>query len=148
MTIILVTVGTTQFDALVKAVVSREFLDVIAGESSWEPPIRLIVQHGSSAVPGLDAHHPAVFQHETFESFQYETVEVLLKPYINNLVSWIDRAELVVTHAGAGTLLEALRSQKHPRIMAVPNSDLMDDHQRELAEILYEENYVMIGEIA
>ena len=100
MTIILVTVGTTKFDALVNAVVCREFLDVVARQSSWKPPIQLIVQHGSSAVPEVHAHHLAVFQHETFQSFQYGMVEVFLRPYISNLISWIDQAELVVTHAG------------------------------------------------
>ena len=49
---------------------------------------------------------------------------------------------------GAGTLLEALRSKTHPRIIAVPNIDLMDDHQQELAETLSERNYITMGTVA
>ena len=46
---------------------------------------------------------------------------------------------------GAGTLLEVLRCKASPSVLAIPNAALMDDHQRELAQTLSEENYLTMG---
>eukprot|EP00850_Spirogloea_muscicola_P018370 SM000167S02983 [mRNA] locus=s167:208575:209167:- [translate_table: standard] len=43
-------------------------------------------------------------------------------------------ADLVISHAGSGSIFEALRAGK--RLLVVVNEALMDNHQRELADEL------------
>jgi hypothetical protein len=61
----------------------------------------------------------------------------------------MENAELILCHAGAGTLLEALdisSSSKSARkiINAVINSKLMDNHQSELAEELERRKHILV----
>ena len=65
---------------------------------------------------------------------------IVLEPIIN-------KSDLVISHCGAGVLLECLRStHKGPfgtRNIAVVNSSLMDNHQSELGDKLHGEGYNM-----
>lgn len=54
-----------------------------------------------------------------------------LKP---NIATDIDKASLVISHAGAGSIFESLRAQK-PLIIVI-NTLLMDNHQTEIADAL------------
>lgn len=60
----------------------------------------------------------------TFKTYEY-------KP---SLLEDMREADLVISHAGAGTAMEALNLGKP--LVLVPNRDLMDDHQLELANKL------------
>eukprot|EP00752_Nemacystus_decipiens_P004222 g3857.t1 len=50
------------------------------------------------------------------------------------------RADMVVSHAGAGSIMEALGLGK--ALVVVVNSALMDNHQAELAEAMAQRNYL------
>ena len=52
---------------------------------------------------------------------------------------------LVISHAGSGTILDALRIGIP--IIVVPNASLLDNHQVELAEALAEQEYVVHGRL-
>ena len=60
----------------------------------------------------------------------------------------MERADIIISHAGAGTLLEALalscKSQRRKAINAVINSTLMDNHQLELAEELERRQHILV----
>jgi beta-1,4-N-acetylglucosaminyltransferase len=61
-----------------------------------------------------------------------------LKP---TLADYLNRADLIISHSGAGTILEVLKLGK-PLIVVV-NETLMHNHQTELATALDEENYLL-----
>lgn len=46
---------------------------------------------------------------------------------------------------GSGTILDALRT--NVPLIVVPNADLLDNHQVELAEALAEQEYVVYGKL-
>lgn len=58
----------------------------------------------------------------------------------DSLLENIKEADLVISHAGAGSCLEVLEYLK-PLIVVI-NEDLMDNHQLELAEQLYSDGHL------
>jgi beta-1,4-N-acetylglucosaminyltransferase len=52
---------------------------------------------------------------------------------------------LVISHAGSGSILEALRYQV--ALIAVPNTALLDNHQEELAAVMERSNYLIRGDV-
>eukprot|EP00451_Oxyrrhis_marina_P036820 CAMPEP_0204382872 /NCGR_PEP_ID=MMETSP0469-20131031/55496_1 /ASSEMBLY_ACC=CAM_ASM_000384 /TAXON_ID=2969 /ORGANISM="Oxyrrhis marina" /LENGTH=209 /DNA_ID=CAMNT_0051375069 /DNA_START=1 /DNA_END=628 /DNA_ORIENTATION=+ len=111
---VFVTVGTTLFDALVHAVDDMEFHKLLASQGYTE----LVIQYGRGAVPKLDKAAGSPLSVEAFS----------LKP---TLKDDFRTAALVISHAGAGSIMEALRA-KRPLITVV-NSSLMGNHQLETA---------------
>ncbi|PWW74309.1 Glycosyltransferase Family 1 protein [Tuber magnatum] len=63
--------------------------------------------------------------------------------FTDDLRTEVTHADLVISHAGSGSILDALRFQK--RLVVVANSALMDNHQKELAEELGGVGYLVEG---
>ena len=94
---IFVTVGSTDFDALVRRM----------DELSEALPDEVVMQIGEGQyVPQHAAAHLR---------------------YAPSLDPYYDRAEIVVSHGGLGTVVEALRKGK--RLVAASNPDRYDTHQ-------------------
>lgn len=53
----------------------------------------------------------------------------------SQMIQWIEEADLIITHAGAGSMLQAIQAKK--RVIAVPRlaqyQEHVNDHQLELA---------------
>jgi len=62
------------------------------------------------------------------------SLEVTIFEYATSLQPMFEAADLVVTHAGAGSTFEALSVDK--LLIAIPNPSLMGNHQKELADHL------------
>ncbi|CAK9302015.1 unnamed protein product [Gordionus sp. m RMFG-2023] len=60
--------------------------------------------------------------------------------YKNSIESDIKQASLVISHAGAGSIIEILEANKN--LIVVLNENLMDNHQSELAEQLFNEKFL------
>lgn len=59
--------------------------------------------------------------------------EILGFPYSNDIVSLLDKhADVVVSHAGTGSILDSLRLNK--QLIVVVNHSLMDNHQQQTAQ--------------
>ncbi|CAG7818354.1 unnamed protein product [Allacma fusca] len=116
-----VTVGTTKFEELVTKIQTEEFLQVCIDIGIQE----ICVQAGESGVgEGI-----RTFKKLILEFFHYKT----------DIKSDIDSADLVISHAGAGTVIDVLSLKK--KLIVVPNSTLMNNHQDELAIFLAEKQY-------
>lgn len=129
---VLVTVGTTKFDALVEAVDSHNVADVLVARGYT----RLIIQKGAGK------HHiqtliPLGSQHHQLSNGLH--VEVF--EFAPSLADYMQAADLIISHAGSGSIFEALRLKKP--LIAIPNALLMDNHQAELAEHLACLHYIL-----
>ncbi|EFJ06829.1 hypothetical protein SELMODRAFT_232928 [Selaginella moellendorffii] len=126
---VFVTVGTTSFDALIRIVDSNEFQDVLL--SRGYSSLRLQIGRGTY-LPQIttrerdDDHHRLRVDYFTFAP---------------NLGEQLSSADLVISHAGSGSIFETLRAGKP--LVVVINEDLMDNHQCELAEELARNRFLI-----
>ena len=127
---VFVTVGTTEFSGLIKAV-DGEHLHAELLKQGFS---RLIVQYGRGAYRpsrGKGLEHSSSLVVESYD----------FKPTLDDD---LDAADLIISHAGAGSILETLRRKK--QLIVVVNDQLMDNHQLELAEELADRKYLLYAE--
>ncbi|KAJ6258894.1 UDP-N-acetylglucosamine transferase subunit [Drechslerella dactyloides] len=135
---VFVTVGTTTFDGLIGAVLKPSIISLLHTQGYTS----ICIQHGKSAeiyqacrTPELEAE--LLKCEMSITAFAYADSE--------EITNKIKLAELVICHAGSGTILDCLRYQK--RIIAVPNTTLMENHQAELADEMSKQQYVVKGSL-
>ena len=73
----------------------------------------------------------------------YEPMNMRWDRWIQDIRSKYDEYELIITHAGAGTIYELLESGK--RFIVVPNLDRPDTHQLEICKYLEEKNLANVA---
>ena len=108
----MVCVGTTEFDELIKSIDNSKFL-------------QLLKQHGFSSLTlqtGKGVFQPSILHSDNSFEVKIEHHKfIVLEPIIND-------SDLVISHCGAGVLLECLRANKTTTNIAVVNTSLMDNH--------------------
>lgn len=120
-----VTVGTTSFDRLVTEATCLSTLVALKNQGFTT----LILQHGKSIFNNVnDNSNSQLIKIESY-SFQPSIDDDLL------------RADLVISHAGTGSILGALRAGR-PLIVVV-NEKLMNNHQEEIAEAMEEDGVLV-----
>ncbi|MQM01726.1 hypothetical protein Taro_034489 [Colocasia esculenta] len=135
---VFVTVGTTCFDSLVRAVDTEE----VRLELSSRGYTDLLIQMGrgsyvpSKVVGQVDPLSSAALQF----SGEDGSVSVDYFTFSSSIADYLKSASLVISHAGSGSIFETLRLGK-PLIVVV-NEDLMDNHQCELADELAERRHL------
>ena len=140
-----ITVGSTKFDALVRAILSKQVLTALRLQGY----ATLVVQCGTSEV---DVGASATTDAGDTTKLQKDGVDIEIWKFKTSLEAEYDRADLVISHAGAcnrftakvhvyitrmtgsGTILEVLRLGKW--LIVVPNPTLLDNHQEDLASSL------------
>mmetsp|Transcript_18847 Transcript_18847/g.32188 ORF Transcript_18847/g.32188 Transcript_18847/m.32188 type:complete len:178 (-) Transcript_18847:710-1243(-) len=118
---VLVTVGSTKFDELIRAVDTERCVAALKAKGFTH----VFVQKGNGAYS--PSQWLAAAGHDTgmtVECFDY-------RPSLSELIATVD---LVISHAGSGSIFEALSTGRP--LLVVPNEKLMDNHQVELAEQL------------
>ena len=120
--VVFATVGTTQFDGLVDALLSDEVLALLAEHGYTE--LRLQVGHGTE--PSIPASPPLKVKWYRFK---------------DGLSADMAESALLISHAGAGSILEGLRLGK--LLVVVVNDQLMHNHQQELAHALAEQRHLV-----
>ncbi|KAL3285872.1 hypothetical protein HHI36_000392 [Cryptolaemus montrouzieri] len=115
-----VTVGTTKFEKLISALSDEKILDILAklGYTSIQ------FQTGNGH----------------FKKVSHQLIDIKYNKYFEDFQNEIKQSDLVISHAGAGTCLEVLKTGK-PLIVVI-NEDLMDNHQIELAKHLSQKEYL------
>ncbi|GLS89025.1 hypothetical protein GCM10007916_00920 [Psychromonas marina] len=111
---VFVTVGTTKFDAMIKA------LDELFAQKAF-------------------SHHEVLFQ----------IADGVYVPKSNTYVTMLSTIEeayrehdLVITHAGAGSIFRLLELRK--KIIIIPNVDRIDTHQTDIAKYMGDNQHALI----
>ncbi|XP_075018805.1 UDP-N-acetylglucosamine transferase subunit ALG13 [Calonectris borealis] len=120
---VFVTVGTTSFDDLIATVCSPATLQVLQSRGCE----KLVLQVGRGALKPALRSSPAL----AVEAFRFK----------DSLAEDLWRADLVISHAGAGSCLETL--EKGKPLIVVTNEKLMNNHQLELAKQLHRDGHVL-----
>lgn len=113
-----VTVGTTLFDKLISAASSSQALAWMQAHGYT----RLVMQYGKGA-------EPCIPQDISFDNIDIESYR--FRPTLDKDMK---DADLILSHAGAGTVHEASKLGK--QLVVVINTELMDNHQTELAHAM------------
>lgn len=120
---VFVTVGTTSFDDLIESITCPETVQALKARG-YE---RLVLQVGrGSLLPAADS-----CPHVRLEAFRFKS----------SIAEDIEQADLVISHAGAGSCLEVLGAGKP--LLVVVNDKLMDNHQLELARQLHMDSHLL-----
>ncbi|XP_026868846.1 UDP-N-acetylglucosamine transferase subunit ALG13 homolog isoform X3 [Electrophorus electricus] len=120
---VFVTVGTTSFDDLIASMTSSEVVKVLLDRGYTD----LVLQIGrGSFIPD-----PQCCPGLRMEAFSF-------KETISDNIRF---ADLVISHAGAGSCLEALGAGKP--LLVVVNDKLMGNHQLELAKQLQADSHLL-----
>ncbi|KAH8398509.1 hypothetical protein KR215_010350 [Drosophila sulfurigaster] len=130
--VVYVTVGTTKFDGLIRAMTSDAVLYALQKRKCQ----KLVLQHGNS-LPAEETDLKLINEKYGIEVEQYK-----FRPNLED----IRGADLIIGHAGAGTCMDILNNQK-PGIIVV-NDELMDNHQLELAGQLAAEEYLFYCQVS
>ncbi|KZP20744.1 glycosyltransferase family 1 protein [Athelia psychrophila] len=120
-----VTVGSTKFDALINSTLSEPVLNALRSKGFTS----LVVQSGNSPVDvsgGTTA--------DSVTRLQKSGLDIEIWKFKPSLEPEYERADLIISHAGSGTILDVLRRHKH--LIVVPNPTLLDNHQEDLATSL------------
>lgn len=118
---VFVTVGTTKFELLIEAISRADVAEALA-ERGYT---RATVQYGKG-------------EGEPYLKAPLNGICYRFKP---DIASDMARADLIISHAGAGSIVEALRMGK--RLLVVVNPLLMDNHQAELASTMERRGYLL-----
>ena len=129
---IFVTVGTTRFDELIDAVTSKVVLEWLKRQGFT----LMTIQYGRGIKPKFKKCE------ESSTSFTYN-IEIRMYDFRPSLIDDIEKADLILSHAGAGTVMEVLR-MKEKKLIVVINTKLMDNHQVELATAMAERGHLFV----
>lgn len=110
---IFVTVGTTSFNSLIKS------------------------------IDNLAINHPEL-------KFIFQIADGEYKPsngkyfmYIENIYHYYNSSDLIISHAGAGSIYSLLEINK--KTIIVPNTERLDNHQLDIAHFIAENNYALVS---
>ncbi|WP_448213050.1 PssE/Cps14G family polysaccharide biosynthesis glycosyltransferase [Colwellia sp. MEBiC06753] len=62
--------------------------------------------------------------------------------YTNNIADEFEKADVVITHAGAGTIFDLLN--RNVKVVVVPNFERIDSHQKDLASFVQRNQYAQV----
>lgn len=155
MTSVLITTGATvTFTSLIKTVLTIDFINNLIKSGVT----KLIIQYGNE-IKNLKHISAQYFQTQLQSSnivkyfkfdvsddlnriiMQNNSFKIVAFAYDANIVNVIHESDVVISHAGTGSIIDTLRSNK--KLIVVPNDKLMDNHQLEIANEFTKLNYCL-----
>ena len=142
-----VTIGATApFDSLVRAVLASDFLQALRRAGYTQ----LRIQYGDRSGEDIFRSRVQLLEDAGIEhgleisgfAFKKEGLRDEMRAVKG---STPESEGMVISHAGSGSILDALRIGAP--IVVVPNTDLLHNHQVELAEALAEQEFVIHGKV-
>ena len=156
---IFVTVGTTLFDDLIECVSHVHFLTSIY-EIGFR---RIVIQFGKGIVPSFvnkqsswPSHDDVIQGIFSLPMDRDKAIEWELYRFKPSLEQDMKDAHLILSHAGAGSIMEGLSKCREAntdlsqdqrcmkKLVCVINDKLMHNHQTELAEALEKRGYLFV----
>jgi len=130
---VFVTVGTTSFDSLIEQLDDPEVATILE-QSGYN---RLVIQIGRgdyipNRLPGIKQQDTDTDQVQQGSGGGIQCSFYRFKPTLEHDMK---SADLIISHAGAGSIMESLRLKK-PLIVVI-NESLMDNHQTEIGEAMH-----------
>lgn len=130
---ILVTVGTTEYNSLVDLFFTPRTITQL---HAWRTQ-SVRIQYGATASAEHVNRWSSKVKNSKVCGIEYNLFPI--KPSIADDIAW---ADLIIGHAGSGTTLDVLEAKKP--FVAIPNEELMDNHQMELARFLQRGAYAFV----
>lgn len=124
---VFVTVGTTEFNELIASIDCIEFLKCLKGLGFNKINIQI----------GRGSYEPSLL---LLKGSEYE-MQIDFYRFKPSLETDIASADLIISHCGAGSILEAVMKKK--MLVVVINTSLQDNHQTELSDALTSRNYCL-----
>lgn len=121
---VLVTVGSTKFEALIRAVDTNDVAEALHRKGYTH----LVIQKGTGS------YLPRTLVPKGTSNALETGLTVEFFDHAPSIADRIAAADLVISHAGSGSTFESLSAGKV--VIVVPNPMLMDDHQAELGQHL------------
>ncbi|TGJ79074.1 hypothetical protein E0Z10_g9695 [Xylaria hypoxylon] len=139
-----VTIGATAgFRSLLQEVVSPKFLTTLKSLNFTD----LVVQCG----PDLEYFETIIPDHSQ-KSYGVKITAFSYAPDLNKYFTQASRSDddngkrecgVIISHAGSGSIIGALEFDS--KLVAVPNPELMDNHQLEIAEEMESQGFLIHG---
>ncbi|KAF0482064.1 glycosyl transferase [Gigaspora margarita] len=125
---VFVTVGSTGFDQVISLLTSSPSLQILKSLGYT----KLNIQYGKSRETYNEAMKICNIPNE---------IQIIGYDYKTSLDQDMSESDLIISHAGSGSILESLRLNK-PLIVVI-NENLMNNHQAELAVELGNKGYLV-----
>ncbi|MCK8107707.1 hypothetical protein MTF64_12550 [Pseudoalteromonas sp. 2CM41L] len=111
--------------------------------------MKILVTVGSSPFKSLVRAVDLVAKNHTNHEFTFQISSSAYKPesgsyftFSKQFSDYIDDADVVITHAGAGTVFELLEKEK--KCIVVPNYERVDKHQADLTAYLEHNSFAIV----
>jgi len=138
---VLLTVGSTRFDSLVKAIDDQSMVDILSSKGFRKLYIQIgASEHIPTKLCGADE---CSAEADSGRQVHSNGFEVEWFRYTPSLASIMAISGLIISHAGSGSIFESLHAGAS--LITVPNDLLMDNHQAELAHQLEKMGHVIVA---
>lgn len=143
-TVFITTGATVTFQKLIEISLNDKFINCLQNEG-YE---RMILQYGSQQ-DGVTLFNNGLKSLSATVSTEIDSIIGTLSngfiiegfPFTNDIKTVMSKADLIISHAGTGSILDSLRLAK-PLIVVI-NSQLMNNHQAEISDELARHNYLL-----